>query len=62
MGGKQQARVLASKGDQRDVVATHVAIGEHLLDRALRFGEPLERGAEPEASTAKMTVVSVGLR
>ncbi len=34
---------LAAKGDQRDMVAPHIAIGKQQFDRALDLGEPVHR-------------------
>ena len=40
---QQQLGAAAAKREQRDAVAPHVAVGQQQFDRALRFGQPMQR-------------------
>jgi hypothetical protein len=42
-GREQQFGFPAAEGDQRDLVAAHIAIGQQQLDRTLGLGEPVQR-------------------
>ncbi len=44
VGGSSSSAPRAAEGDHRHLVAPHIAIGQQQLDRALRLGQPVQRG------------------